>query len=124
MKYFPRVIKYLKPYWRLAGLLGALIFLGAGFGLLTPWPLQTLVDHVLDQKPFSPAVGYFLAPLANNSGLLLVLAASGALLIAILQNATTVLHEYVSTKIDQNMILDFRSDMMQHAQRLSLTFHD
>jgi len=123
MKYFPRVLQYLKPYWRLACLSGLLIILGAAFGLLTPWPLQVLLDHVLEQKPF-PAFLAFLEPLADDRGLLLILLAAGALVIAILQNATTVLHDYVSTKIDQSMILDFRSDMMQHAQRLSLAFHD
>jgi ABC-type multidrug transport system fused ATPase/permease subunit len=124
MKYFPRVLQYLKPYWRLACLSGVLIVLGAALGLLTPWPLQILIDNVLEQKPFSPFLARFLVPLANNRGLLLIFVAAAALLITILQNATTVLHDYVSTKIDQSMILDFRSDMMQHAQRLSLAFHD
>jgi ABC-type multidrug transport system fused ATPase/permease subunit len=124
MKYFPRVLQYLKPYWRLACLSGVLIVLGATLGLLTPWPLQILIDNVLEEKPFSPFLARFLAPLADNRGLLLIFVAAAALLITILQNATTVLHDYVSTKIDQSMILDFRSDMMQHAQRLSLAFHD
>jgi ABC-type multidrug transport system fused ATPase/permease subunit len=86
--------------------------------------LQILIDNVLEQKPFLPFLGRFLQPLADDRGLMLILVAVAALLITILQNATTVLHDYVSTKIDQSMILDFRSDMMQHAQRLSLAFHD
>src|SRR4030095_358024 len=36
----------------------------------------------------------------------------------------TVLDHYVNTKIDQSMVLDFRSDLFQHAQSLSLSFHD
>jgi ABC-type multidrug transport system fused ATPase/permease subunit len=36
----------------------------------------------------------------------------------------TVVNEYLTTTVDQKMVLDFRSDMFQHAQRLSLTFHD
>ena len=35
-----------------------------------------------------------------------------------------MLNNYVNTKIEQNMVLDLRSDMFAHAQRLSLAFHD
>jgi ATP-binding cassette subfamily B protein len=124
MKHFPRVLQYLKPYWRLAWLSGLLIVFGAAFSLLTPWPVAILFDHVLGQKPFPPFLAVFLEPLADNRVLLLTVVVAAGLLIAILQNAATVVHTYVNTKIDQSMVLDFRSDMMQHAQRLSLAFHD
>jgi ATP-binding cassette, subfamily B, bacterial len=124
MRYFPRVLHYLKPYWRPACLAVLLVILGAGFSLLTPWPLQILIDHVLDQKPFPPVLDFILGPIADQRGLLLIVVTTASLLITLLQNAITVLNEYVTTKIDQSMVLDFRSDMMQHAQRLSLAYHD
>jgi ATP-binding cassette, subfamily B, bacterial len=124
MKHFPRVLQYLKPYWRMACVLVLLIFLGAAFSLVLPWPVKILIDHVLEQKPFPPFLAFFLEPLADNRGLLLIVVAIASLFTAVVQNAITVLNEYVSTKIDQSMVLDFRSDMMQHAQRLSLAFHD
>jgi ATP-binding cassette subfamily B protein len=124
MKYFPRVLHYLKPYQRAAWLAVFLVFLGAGFSLLTPWPLQILIDNIFDRKPFPRALGFFLNPIADHRVLLLFLVTSASLLITLLQNGTTVLSEYVMTKIDQSMVLDFRSDMMMHAQRLSLAFHD
>ena len=46
------------------------------------------------------------------------------LLFTLLCQGLSVLDNYVNTKIDQNMVLDFRSDLFQHAQRLSMTFHD
>src|SRR5262249_53911687 len=55
--------------------------------------------------------------------LLIVVVVAGFIL-AFLHNALTVLDNYVNTKIDQSMVLDFRSDLFEHAQRLSLTFHD
>ena len=149
MKYFPRVLHYLKPYKWSACIAVFLVLLGAGFSLLTPWPLQILIDHVFDQKPFHPFLGFFLNPIADqrllpvvvptpfppffgfilnpiadHRLLLLVIVTSATLVITLLQNAVTVLNEYVMTKVDQSMVLDFRSDMMQHAQRLSLAFHD
>src|SRR5207237_77793 len=35
-----------------------------------------------------------------------------------------IFDNYVNTKLEQRMILDFRSDLFRHAQRLSLAFHD
>jgi ATP-binding cassette subfamily B protein/subfamily B ATP-binding cassette protein MsbA len=35
-----------------------------------------------------------------------------------------VLHEHVNTKLHQRLVLDFRSDLFEHAQRLSVSYHD
>jgi len=125
--YFPRVLKYLKPYWRLAVVSGVLIVLGALAGLLAPWPLQILIDNVLGDHPTSAVLANLLGPLAedrdNRVGLMLF-AIIGGVFVTLLQHGLTVLDHYVNTKIDQNMVLDFRSDMFQHAQRLSFSFHD
>ena len=45
-------------------------------------------------------------------------------LIIVVGNAFTVLNHYLGAKIEQNMVLDLRSDLFAHVQRLSLTFHD
>ena len=45
-------------------------------------------------------------------------------MLVLVQNGLSVLDSYVNTKIDQSMVLDFRSDLFRHAQRLSLAFHD
>src|SRR3954470_9390127 len=117
MKYFPRVLHYLRPYRRLALASAALIFIGAALSLLTPWPLKLLIDQVLEHKPWPPQLAAAVAPLAGSGPALLFIVASSALVIAVLQNVTKVLNDYVTTKIDQSMVLDFRSDMMLHAQR-------
>jgi ABC-type multidrug transport system fused ATPase/permease subunit len=46
------------------------------------------------------------------------------LAIALLDNGLAVLSNYVQTRLEQRVVLDFRSDLFQHAQRLSLAFHD
>jgi ABC-type multidrug transport system fused ATPase/permease subunit len=45
-------------------------------------------------------------------------------LIVVLGNGFTVLNHFLGAKTEQNMVLDLRSDLFDHAQRLSLTFHD
>jgi ABC-type multidrug transport system fused ATPase/permease subunit len=39
-------------------------------------------------------------------------------------NGLKVLGSYVETRLSQNMVLDLRSDLFRHAQRLSLAYHD
>jgi ATP-binding cassette subfamily B protein len=124
VKYLPRVLRYLRPYWKLAVFSVVLILLGALTSLLVPWPLKILFDSVLQGLPLSPALAFLVGPLAGNRIGLMLFAVIAGVVVTLLQNALTVLDNYVNTKIDQSMILDFRSDLFRHAQRLSLTFHD
>ncbi len=39
-------------------------------------------------------------------------------------NGFTVLNHYLGSKTEQNMVMDLRSDLFAHVQRLSFTFHD
>src|SRR5207344_942526 len=121
VKLLPRVLRYLRPYWRLASFSVLLIILGALFGLLMPWPLKFLVDNALQGEPLPS----WLAPLLGDDRMvILVTAVAAGLVLTLIQNGLTVLDNYVNTKVDQSMVLDFRSDLFEHAQRLSLTFHD
>lgn len=86
--------------------------------LLKPWPLKIVVDNVLTGTPVAWAPLAALGPpqllLATCGGLVLlyvVLAGLGTL-----NNATTI-------AIGQGMVNDFRLDLYQHLQRLSLRFH-
>lgn len=124
MSYLPRIFSYLRPYWRLALASVALIVLGGVTGLLIPWPLALLIDNVLGAQPLPDWLAWLVAPLAANRPALLGLAVVAGLLITLLQNALTVIDNYVNTKLEQRMALDFRSDLFQHAQRLSMAFHD
>jgi ATP-binding cassette, subfamily B, bacterial len=124
VNYLSRTLAYLKPHWKLAGFSVALMILGGLASLLLPWPLKFLVDNVLQGEPLPPALAWLLGPVAANRSLLLVLTVVAGLLFTLVCQGLTVLDNYVNTKIDQNMVLDFRSDLFQHAQRLSMTFHD
>jgi len=127
VKYLPRVLTYLRPYWKLATISGVLTILSSLAALLAPWPLKVIVDSVLGNHPVRPV----LQPIVNSlhafgGGKLPVLAFAvlAGLVIVAAQNILTVVHSYVTTTFEQKMILDLRSDLFQHAQRLSLAFHD
>ncbi|MGQ0762605.1 MAG: ABC transporter ATP-binding protein [Acidobacteriota bacterium] len=124
MKYIPRALRYLRPYWRLAAISVALILLSSGAALLMPWPLKVLVDNVLEGHPLPPFLAGIFGSGSDIRFTLLVFAVLAGLAIALIDSGLTVLSNYVNTKMDQRMVLDFRSDLFQHAQRLSLSFHD
>ena len=60
----------------------------------------------------------------SSTGALIAFAVAATLVLTLLSGGIEVWNEYLSTKVDQWMVLDLRSDMLEHAQKLSLAFHD
>jgi ATP-binding cassette subfamily B protein len=124
VKYIRRILKYLKPYKLLAAASLLLTVLSSFTGLLTPWPLAILVDNVLGGKHLGGVFGTVLGPAGRDPTSLLLIAVVASLVINLLVNLLTVLSEYVNTKLELNIVLDFRSDLFAHAQKLSVPFAD
>lgn len=123
-RYLLRASRYLRPYRKLALVSGCLVVLSSLIGLLAPWPLQILVDSVLSDHPLPGVLASALAPIAANRSALLVSVVAAGFAITLMTNGLTVFDNYVNTKIHESIVLDFRSDLFQHAQRLSLAYHD
>jgi ABC-type multidrug transport system fused ATPase/permease subunit len=92
--------------------------------LLAPWPLKIVVDNILGAQPWPMLLYRLSQSVGGGAGGLLIVVVFGTLAIAAMHNGLHVFQSYVTTSFAQRMILDFRSDMFQHAQRLSLAFHD
>ena len=118
-----RAFRYILPYWPLALAVILLIVLSSFADLLGPWPLKVLVDHVLGSHPLPNWLESLGAGTLNRSGLLVATVLVG-LSVTLLHNLLSVLSNYAQTRLDQSIVLDFRSNLFQHAQRLSLAFHD
>ena len=101
--YCRKVVRYLRPYWPAA-------FGAVAGSVLGSEPLPTLVRGVASTVP--------------GKGALLLLVVVGGLAVAIVTGLVAVITGYLTTKLDLAMTLDFRSDLFQQAQRLSITFHD
>ena len=120
-KDFPRILPYLRPHKRLACASVGMVGASSLMALLSPWPLALLVDTVLGNKPLPALLGFLDGV---DTYVLLAIAVLSGLLITGLEHGLAVLDDYVNTKLDQGMVLDLRSDLFRHAQRLSLSFHD
>ena len=113
---------WVRPHKLLAIASTLLTGLAVVLGLAQPWPLAFMVDSVLGNHPPPAAITSFIG--TSDKYALLVFAAVVSLALAIITNAIAVVHEYVNTKLEQRLVLDFRSDLFWHAQRLSVDYHD
>jgi ABC-type multidrug transport system fused ATPase/permease subunit len=124
VRYLPRVLRYLRPHWRAALVSFAATVLVSLLALLEPWPLKVLFDSVLGSHPLPRPIAGVLGPLAGDEVTLLLAIVAAGFGLTLLNNALKVLNSYYETRVSQGMVLDFRSDLFRHSQRLSLDFHD
>lgn len=124
MTYIVRVLPYLRPYWVLATVSAVVIVLMSLFTVLAPWPLKILVDNVLGGQQLPSVLDVPLRGLADDRGALLVFAVVAGLLLTLVAGGLDVLANYVNTKLEQRIVLDFRSDLLEHTQRLSVAYAD
>jgi len=119
----PRAFPYLRPYRKQVFLSILSTFAAAALALAEPWPLAIMVDSVLgDRKPSGLIQGIFGE--SPNTYTLLVTAALAGFSLTLFTHGLGVLTDWVNAKTEQGMALDLRSDLFDHSQRLSLTFHD
>src|SRR5437868_7098741 len=117
-----KFLPYLKAHrWQVAWAL-AQVFLIAGFELLEPWPLQIVIDYVLGGKP-PPGIAPLDPLFSLPAPLLLLVACIGLVILNLGAGALTLLHNYTTIRVGQNMVNDLRSDLYAHLQRLSLAYH-
>jgi ATP-binding cassette, subfamily B, bacterial len=120
-KHVPRAFPYLRPHkWGMALSL-VISIVNTVVHLIQPWPLAIMIDSVAGQQPLPPIAEQIL-PSGRYQQLAILVFAGFAL--TVLGNALHVWQITIDANIEQRMILDFRSDLFLHAQRLSLSFHD
>ncbi len=102
-----------------------LSLISAPLTLLLAFPLKIAVDNVLGSHPL-PAFLQSLLPAAavGSKSATLLLAVGLLLLLSLLANlqsfASWLLHTYTGEKL----VLDFRTQIFWHVQRMDLMFHD
>src|SRR5262249_27284576 len=123
-KYLPRVLPYMWPYWGLV-LITVLAYVVLTFiGLLEPWPLKILIDSALGTSSLPGPLARLQVGLLGNRTAILLFAVLGQLGLSVIANLIGIVNAYAHTKLELGMSLDFRGDLFNHAQRLSLAYHD
>ena len=119
----PRVRPYLRPYRKLLIGVMCLTVATAVLGLAEPWPLAIILNQVLQESEATGVIAFLFGSDPTVWVVLVAMVTTRFLIIAV-GNALTVLNHYLGSKAEQNMVMDLRSDLFRHVQRLSFTFHD
>ena len=128
----PRAFPYVGPYRGLAGGSMGMTVVSAVLALAQPWPLAIMIDEVFPRAKGAAGsieaahLGFVKSLLGAHPNVYTVIAytATAAFLITMLIHGAAVIGHWFSVNLEQRMILDLRGDLFDHAQRLSLTFHD
>ena len=122
-KALPRARPYLRPYRKLLALSFVAMLLATVFTLAEPWPMALIFSSVLGNHPLPGVVTFFLGDNASVAVALIALALTRFVIVALAQGFV-ILRNYLDANAEQRMVLDLRSELFEHVQKLSLTFHD
>jgi ABC-type multidrug transport system fused ATPase/permease subunit len=121
LRAWPRALPYARPHKPLIGGSVGLLLVASVVQLAEPWPLALMVDSVLGDKALPPLLERMAGDSTTSR---IALVASLGLIVTLLVHGVAVVNQYMNTKLDMRMVLDFRSRLFQHVQRLSFAFHD
>jgi len=95
------------------------------FGLLEPWPMKLLVDNAIGRHPAPSWLSKSLPFVAARGPVaILVFSVIAMLLLRIGGILLDVGGDFVKQRVNTGMILDFKTDLFNHLQRLSFSYHD
>jgi ATP-binding cassette, subfamily B, bacterial len=125
LRLYRRLMFEARPYWRqIAGLFG-LSLLSSVFALLTPLPLAIAVDSVVRSQPLPSFIAAVVPAGVSDSQTGVLLVAAGLfVLLALLKQLQQFGNLVLTTYAGEKLLLQFRSRLFRHAERLSLAYHD
>lgn len=125
-KNFPgllRVLAQSRQCWLPLTGIAALTLLSMPLTLLYPLPLKIAVDNVLNSKPLPPFLLH-MVPRGGSQASSLALAVGLLLAIAVVVNLQGLASWWLQTYTGEKLVWDFRARLLNHVQRLPLSFHD
>jgi ATP-binding cassette subfamily B protein len=125
LRLFARLLGEARPFWGHLGSIFALSLLAVPIALLLPLPLQLVVDSVLGSKPFPDWLVTLLPHVATASArAMLVTSVALLVLVSVLQHLEGFASWLLQSYTGELLVLRSRARLFQHAQRLSLAYHD
>ena len=116
-----RVTRLLAPYWGSLAVASVVMLVEGGAGLLQPWPLKIVLDHVIGAKaPPAWLPGW----LTDERAHLIGAAALAVIAIALVGAICSYVQRHLSTSVGTQVGYDLRRLLYHHVQRLSLSFYE
>ena len=122
---YRRLLRQARPYWLHLAVLFGIGLLASPIALLNPVPLKIVVDSVLGSRPLPVWLAATLPTAATRSPATLLAVAIGLLIaVAALAQVQGLANKFMQAYVGERLVLAFRTQLVQHAQRLSLSYHD
>ena len=122
---YRRLLRQAQPYALHLVALFCIGLLASPIALLNPVPLKIVVDSVLGAHPLPPVLRAILPEAIVGSRSALLAAAVGLLLaVAVLAQLQALANKFTQAYVGERLVLGFRTQLVQQAQRLSLSYHD
>jgi ATP-binding cassette subfamily B protein/subfamily B ATP-binding cassette protein MsbA len=93
-------------------------------GLVKPWPLKIILDHVLGAAPLPPFLSFLEGVRAQGRVTLLLVASAGMVAIALGEALFSYFQVFISASVGYRVVYALRRELFSHLQRLSLSFHN
>lgn len=120
-----RLLGQVRPYW--AHIFGVFVvgLLGLPLPLLAPLPLKIAIDSAVGSHPLPHLLDRLLpASVPRSPTSILLVAVSILVLIGVLEKLQQLAGWVYQTYVGEKLVLEFRGQLFNHAQRLSLTYHE
>jgi ATP-binding cassette subfamily B protein/subfamily B ATP-binding cassette protein MsbA len=122
---YRRLLRYAAGDRKGWALIVAMTLSGGALGLLQPWPMKVILDHVLGQQPPAGVLAWGLGLLpgaGTTHGLLAWMVAAGLAVFGLTSAADVVLTR-AWVRVGQRMVYRLAGDLFARVQRRSLLFH-
>jgi ATP-binding cassette subfamily B protein len=120
-----RILANTRGYWPHLTIIFLLSLLATPISLLKPLALKLIIDCGLGNKPMPHFVRTFFAADFHFDFYSIALIAAGfAILVALVDNINGYIQWVLGTYTGEKLVLNFRTLLFNHIQRLSLAYHD
>jgi ATP-binding cassette subfamily B protein len=124
-KILRRMARQARPYWTQLAFIFLLSLAGTPLSLLTPLPVKIVIDNVVGTRPLAKILRDVVpADIQHSPSALLALAIGLLLTVKLLSFLQSMLSSLLEASAGEGMVLDFRTRLFAHVQRLSLRYHD
>jgi ATP-binding cassette subfamily B protein len=120
-----RTVIQARYYWPYLIVLFILNLLSSPIALLKPLALKILIDNAFDSHPLPKVIkDFFPTNFEFTFQIVLLISVAVAIIVALIDNLNGVANWVLSVYTGEKLVLDFRTKLFNHIQRLSITYHD
>jgi ABC-type multidrug transport system fused ATPase/permease subunit len=120
----PWTLSFLQPYRARVAILAILLLAEIALGALQPWPLEIIIDYVLQNHPFPEPFARWLAAIhVGDRFMLLIAVVVAGVMLQITNQLVSAYGTQVQVDTGQRMVYDLRRRLFEHLTALGLHHH-